>query len=132
MSNVKIKDILKSIQKIKPINGRLEKVGNIKNKAKVLLDYAHTPNALKTLILNIKDDFPLSKISLVFGCGGNRDVDKRSMMGAIARKYCDNIYLTDDNPRFENPKLIRNQIKKGLKTKNFLKFHQDQKQLILL
>ena len=41
------------------------------------------------------------------------------MMGAIARKYCDNVYLTDDNPRFENPKSIRNQIKKGLKTKKF-------------
>ena len=97
---------------------KIEKVGNIKNKAKVLLDYAHTPNALKTLILNVRDDFPLSKI-YCFGCGGNRDVDKRSMMGAIARKYCDNVYLTDDNPRFENPKSIRNQIKKGLKTKKF-------------
>ena len=112
-------NILKSIKKIKPINGRLEKVGNLKNKAKVILDYAHTPQGLKTLVLNIKKDFPLSKVSLVFGCGGNRDVDKRSMMGTIARKYCDNIYLTDDNPRFENPKSIRDQIKIGLKTKKF-------------
>ena len=70
LSGVKIKDILKSIHKIKHINGRSEKVGNIKNKAKVLLDYAHTPNALKTLILNVRDDFPLSKISLVFGWWG--------------------------------------------------------------
>ena len=60
---------MKSIHKIKPINGRFEKVGNIKNKAKVLLDYAHTPNALKTLILNVRDDFPLSKISLVLVAG---------------------------------------------------------------
>ena len=82
-----------------------KKLEILKNKAKVLLDYAHTPNALKTLILNVRDDFPLSKISLVFGCGGNRDVDKRSMMGAIARKYCDNIYLTDDNPRFRKSKI---------------------------
>ena len=48
-------------------------------------------------------------------------------MGAIAKKYCDNIYLTDDNPSSENPKLIRGQIKKGLKNKKFLKFHQGQK-----
>ena len=54
------------------------------------------------------------------------------MMGSIAKKYCDNIYLTDDNPRTENPKFIRNQIKKGLKTKNFLKFHQDQKLFLSL
>ncbi len=119
LSNLKLEDILKSINKIKSINGRFEKVGNIKNKAKVILDYAHTPHALKTLLTNIKDDFPLSKVSLVFGCGGNRDKYKRSMMGLIAREYCDNIYLTDDNPRLENPQLIRNQIKKGLKLKNF-------------
>ena len=69
LSKLKIKKILKSIHKIKPINGRFEKIGNLKNNAKVILDYAHTPNALKTVILNIKDEFPLSKISLVFGCG---------------------------------------------------------------
>ena len=78
LSNLKIKDILKSIEKIKPINGRLEKIGNIKNKSNVILDYAHTPDALKTVILNCREDFPLSKISIVFGCGGNRDKDKRS------------------------------------------------------
>ena len=85
LSKLKIEKILKSIHKIKPIKGRFEKIGNLKNNAKVLLDYAHTPMALKTLILNIKDEFPLSKISLVFGCGGNRDKDKRSMMGSIAK-----------------------------------------------
>ncbi len=114
LSKIKINDILKSIEKIKSISGRLEKVGYIKNNSKVILDYAHTPEALKTAILNIKEDYPLSKISLVFGCGGNRDKDKRPIMGAIAVKYCDKIYLTDDNPRLENPKFIRNQIKKGI------------------
>ena len=97
----------------------MKKLEILKIMQKVLLDYAHTPIALKTVILNIKDEFPLSKISLVFGCGGNRDKDKRSMMGSIAKKYCDTIYLTDDNPRTEDPKFIRNQIKKGLKNKKF-------------
>ena len=119
LSKLKIEKILKSIHKIKPITGRFEKIGNLKNNSKVILDYAHTPNALKTAILDIKEEFPLSKISLVFGCGGNRDKDKRPIMGSIAKKYCDIIYLTDDNPRTENPKLIRNQIKKGLKNKKF-------------
>ena len=119
LSKLTISNILKSIDKVKSINGRFEKIGNLKNKAKIILDYAHTPHALKTLLLNIKQDFPLSKVSLVFGCGGNRDWEKRSMMGNIAQKYCDSIYLTDDNPRFENPKLIRNQIKIGLKKKKF-------------
>ena len=120
LSKVKINDILKSIKNIKPINGRLEKIGNIYNKSKVILDYAHTPDALKSAILNVKEDFPLGKISLLFGCGGNRDKHKRPIMGSIASRYCDNLYLTDDNPRFENPKSIRNQIKKGIKKNNFI------------
>ena len=119
LSELKMSKILKSVQKIKPIDGRLENIGKLKNNSKVILDYAHTPNALQTVISNIKDEFPLSKISIVFGCGGNRDKNKRSEMGAIAKKYCENIYLTDDNPRSENPKLIRNQIKKGFKNKKF-------------
>ncbi len=120
LSKIKIGDILNSIKKIKPIYGRLENIGKLKNKSKVILDYAHTPDALKTVILNVKEDFPLSKISLLFGCGGNRDKEKRPMMGNIAGKYCDNIYITDDNPRFENPKLIRNHIKKGVKKNKFI------------
>ena len=62
LSKIKIKDILKSIKKkIKPINGRLEKIGNIKNKSNVILDYAHTPDALKTVILNVKKIIHLVK-----------------------------------------------------------------------
>ncbi len=120
LSKIKINDILKSINKIKPISGRLEKIGNVNNRSNVILDYAHTPEALKTAILNIKEEYPLSKISLVFGCGGNRDKEKRSIMGSIASKYCDMIYVTDDNPRIENPKLIRNQIKKRIIYNKFI------------
>ena len=120
LSKIKLRDILKTIKKIKPINGRLERIGNLKNRSNVILDYAHTPDALKTAIVNIKEEYPLSKVSLVFGCGGNRDKYKRSVMGSIANKYCDNIYITDDNPRLENPKLIRNQIKKGIKKNKFI------------
>ena len=119
LSKLNLKKILDSIHKIKSIKGRMEKIGKLKNNSIVFLDYAHTPNALENVILNIKEEFPLSKISLVFGCGGDRDKDKRPVMGAIAQKYCENVYLTDDNPRLENPKLIRNQIKRGFKFKNF-------------
>ena len=120
LSGLKIDSILRNINKIKPINGRLEQIGKLKNKSKVILDYAHTPDALKTIILNVKEDYPLSKISLVFGCGGNRDKSKRPLMGSIANKYCDRIYLTDDNPRFENPKVIRDQIKRKIKKKKYI------------
>ncbi len=119
LSKLKMIKILKTINKIKPVEGRFEIISKLKNNSSVILDYAHTPSALETTILNVKEQFPLNKISLLFGCGGNRDVDKRAMMGAIANKYCDKIYLTDDNPRLESPKLIRNQIKKGLKQNNY-------------
>ena len=131
LSKLKMSKILKSIDKIKPIEGRFEKIGNLKNNSNVFLDYAHTPEALQMAILNLKMEFPLSKISLVFGCGGNRDKDKRFMMGHIAQKYCENIYLTDDNPRSESPKLIRSQIKRGFKNKKFFEIPSRSKAISL-
>jgi len=111
---LKIKSIIKVMEKIRPIEGRLEKIGQLKNNSKIILDYAHTPEALLTALKNLKEQFPNNSISIVFGCGGNRDKKKRAKMGRIAASYCDKIYLTDDNPRKENPKKIRDDIKKGI------------------
>ena len=113
-SNLVFKKIVNSIRYIKPVRGRLEKIGNIKNNSKVILDYAHTPDALKACLLNLKEQFADKKISIVFGCGGNRDKGKRAVMGMIANQYCEKIYLTDDNPRNENPSNIRKDIKKKI------------------
>ena len=73
-SNLKIDDIV-NLEHIKPVNGRLELVGKTKDNSIIILDYAHTPEALKTLE-NIKNQFSLRKINLVFGCGGERDKKK--------------------------------------------------------
>ena len=113
-SNLKFKKIVNIINKIKPVSGRLEQVGIIKNNSMVILDYAHTPDALKVCLESLKEQFKDKKISIVFGCGGNRDKLKRPMMGKIANYYCNRIYLTDDNPRNENPKKIRSMIKKKI------------------
>jgi murE/murF fusion protein len=113
-SNIKIKKIINVLNKIKPVHGRMEKVGAINNNSCVILDYAHTPEALLTCLQNVRDQFKNRKISIVFGCGGDRDKFKRPIMGKITNKYCDKIYLTDDNPRFENPKNIRLAIKKKI------------------
>jgi len=118
-SGLKFKKIINVIHKLKPVEGRLEKIGEIRNNSKVILDYAHTPAALELALLNIKEQFPKSKICLVFGCGGERDYKKRYLMGKIASELSDKIYLTDDNPRNENPSKIRNDIKKGIKKVNF-------------
>jgi len=109
--NINMKNILNSIKKIKPVPGRLEKISNLHNNSIVILDYAHTPDALKVCLVNLRDQFPLKKINLVFGCGGERDIPKRKVMGRIANTFCEKVYLTDDNPRKESPKKIRNQIK---------------------
>ena len=114
-SGLKFKKIINVIHKIRPVEGRLEEIGKIKNLSKVILDYAHTPAALELALLNIKEQFPEHKINLIFGCGGERDIKKRSIMGKIAGKFSDKIYLTDDNPRNENPSKIRNDIKRGIK-----------------
>ena len=114
-SGLKFEKIINIIQGLKPVEGRLEIIGKIKNNSKVILDYAHTPAALELTLLNLKEQFPSSKINLIFGCGGNRDLKKRSIMGRIAEKYSNKIYLTDDNPRNENPSKIRKDIKKGIK-----------------
>jgi len=119
-SNIDLENILKTISKLKSVNGRLERIGKIKNKSIVILDYAHTPDALKTCLLNLREQFPNKKISLLFGCGGNRDQNKRSKMGKIASNYSDSIYLTDDNPRFENPEKIRRDIKKSINKKKVI------------
>ena len=113
-SKLSFKKIINTIDKLKPVRGRLEQIGIIKNNSKVILDYAHTPEALKISLISLKEQFRNRQISIVFGCGGNRDKTKRPMMGKIANQYCDKIYLTDDNPRYENPKKIRTSIKKNI------------------
>ena len=105
---------------MKPVEGRFEKIGKIKNQSKVILDYAHTPDALKTCLLNLREQFPNKAITVLFGCGGNRDQNKRSKMGKIASDFADSIILTNDNPRFENPQKIRRDIKKGIKKKRII------------
>jgi MurE/MurF fusion protein len=113
-SGLSFKEITNVIGKLRPVNGRLEQIGNIKNNSKVILDYAHTPDALESSLKSLKEQFYNKEISIVFGCGGDRDKAKRPMMGKIVNQYCNRIYLTDDNPRYESPKIIRNSIKKKI------------------
>ena len=113
-SNLKFEKIVKSVNKIQNVHGRFEKIGNLKNNSKIILDYAHTPDALENCLYNLQEQFNNKKIAIVFGCGGDRDKAKRFQMGKIADKFCNKVYLTDDNPRFEDPKKIRLAIKKSI------------------
>ena len=106
--------IFNQIQKIKPIPGRLECVASLNNNSNIIVDFAHTPDALEQSLIAIKKQFK-KEIIIVFGCGGERDKKKRFIMGKIAGKYCRKIFVTDDNPRNEDPQKIRNAIMKGCK-----------------
>ena len=106
--------IFNQIHKIKPVPGRLECVASLNNNSKIIVDFAHTPDALEQSLIALKKQFK-KEIIIVFGCGGERDKKKRFFMGKIAKKYCRKIFVTDDNPRNENPKKIRNEIIKGCK-----------------
>jgi len=119
LCGVKEKSINKSLKKLKDISGRLELVKKYHNNIRVFIDYAHTPDALLTTLKFLKINYG-NNISLVFGCGGERDLKKRPLMARIADEYCQKIYITDDNPRNENPNKIRNELcKKILRSKVF-------------
>jgi len=96
------------------VPGRLECVATLNNNSNIIVDFAHTPDALEQSLIAIKKQFK-KEIIIVFGCGGERDKKKRFIMGKIAGKYCRKIFVTDDNPRNEDPKKIRNAIMKGCK-----------------
>ena len=110
MCGENVSKILNLVDKLKPIPGRMEEVAVRKNGAKIFVDYAHTPDALEAVLRSIRLHF-MGQIHLVFGAGGNRDIGKRSIMGEIASNFADNVIITDDNPRNENPATIRSQIK---------------------
>ena len=111
--------IYRAIKKLKDVNGRLELVKKYPNDIKVYIDYAHTPDALLKTLSFLKNNYG-DNISLVFGCGGERDKKKRPLMAKIANKMCKKIYISDDNPRSENPKKIRSCLEKFiLKNKVF-------------
>lgn len=109
------KKLYKNVNKLKPILGRFN-IFKAKNNSLAIIDYAHTPESLNSVLENIKS-LSNKKIIAVFGCPGNRDEIKREIMGKIAYKFCDKIIITSDNPKYENPLIVCNEILKGTKEK---------------
>ncbi len=109
--------------------GRME-MTKINQGSIAIIDYAHSPDALQTLLINIKNTFIDKKILLIFGCGGNRDKEKRRIMGEIAENLADFIVITDDNPRHEEPHAIRNEILSGIANTDNTKEIEDRREAI--
>jgi len=96
------------------VPGRFEVIKGKEYKPTVVVDYAHTPDALENLLSEVRR-LTKGKVVTVFGCGGNRDKGKRSLMGKVAGKLSDYCIITNDNPRQEDPLSIIKEIEKGIK-----------------
>jgi UDP-N-acetylmuramyl-tripeptide synthetase len=102
------------IGQIKPVQGRMQQFGGHELPL-VVIDYAHTPDALENVLMTLKEQ-KLAKLICVFGCGGDRDAGKRPLMGNIASKLADTVIVTSDNPRNEDPALIIKEVIGDIKT----------------
>jgi UDP-N-acetylmuramoyl-L-alanyl-D-glutamate--2,6-diaminopimelate ligase len=113
---VSLPDAANALAECKPAPGRMEVVNaDVRNKPTVVVDYAHTPDALSKA-LNAAREHCEGALWCVFGCGGDRDSGKRPVMGAIADDLADQIIVTDDNPRSEDPQAITAGIVSGIKS----------------
>ncbi len=114
LCNLNERKIFNKLDKLIDVDGRLELVKTFTNNIRVFVDFAHTPDALKEVLSELKNQYG-ENVSLVFGCGGDRDFKKRPLMAKVANSHCKKIYVTDDNPRNEKPENIRKQIIKFIK-----------------
>lgn len=132
--NIPLSQVLGSIKNIHNVIGRMESFGGTNKYPLIIIDYAHTPNALKQVLISLKKHHSHShgKIKCVFGCGGNRDAGKRPLMGEIAEKLADEVFLTDDNPRTENPDKIICDILSGMQYPNNVTIIRDRRSAIQL
>ncbi len=111
-----IKDILSVVSELNPVPGRMNRVDSKEIGPLILVDYAHTPDALEQVLKALKQH-NARKIWCVFGCGGNRDKGKRPQMGYIAETLADRVIITDDNPRYEDNQQIATDILMGMHSK---------------
>ena len=112
-----VEKIIEGLKISRQVPGRFEVVGS-ENK-KVIVDYSHTPDSLEKAIISLRKIIGKNKLITVFGCGGDRDKSKRPIMGKIASELSDEVIITSDNPRTENPSTIIDDIIKGIKKNNY-------------
>ena len=114
---VPIEIIKKALEEKQGVPGRMESM-DVGQNFQVLIDYAHTPDALQCALTTLSQTNP-KRLFLVFGCGGERDKGKRKLMGEIADQWAYFTWITSDNPRSESPEIIAEEIAKGYRSKNY-------------
>ena len=111
-TDVNLPIVLEAVERLYGVAGRLETAGRTKDGAPIFVDFAHTEDGIDKLLRSVRPH-TMGKITIVFGCGGDRDPDKRPKMGAVAAKLADRVIVTDDNPRTEDPASIRRSVMRG-------------------
>ena len=102
-----------AMNQLKPVTGRMDSISQ-KGKPTVIVDFAHTPDALAKALKGVRQHLPGRRVCCVFGCGGDRDRSKRAIMGELAEHLADQVILTSDNPRSEDPEQIMDEIAAGM------------------
>lgn len=116
---VDMKRAVRAVAEMKTVRGRIEKIPNNRN-IHILIDFAHTPDSLENVLKTVREIYD-KRIITVFGCGGDRDRTKRPLMGRIACKYSDLVYVTSDNPRTEDPEQIIDDIVGNIDKNNYIR-----------
>jgi UDP-N-acetylmuramoyl-L-alanyl-D-glutamate--2,6-diaminopimelate ligase len=119
VSDIGLDEAVQSLCKVQSVAGRMQRVSGA-DQPTVIIDYAHTPDALEKVLLALREvgDAGGGRLICVFGCGGDRDRGKRAMMGLVAEKFSDHCIVTSDNPRGENPQHIIAEILGGMTSNN--------------
>ena len=113
-TGVPVERAISGIARLSPVPGRLELAAVLANGAAIYVDYAQTPDALDNVLRSVRPHVGAkAKLHVLFGCGGDRDPGKRPIMGRIAQELGDCVWVTDDNPRTEDPDAIRRQVLSG-------------------
>jgi len=112
VTGVKTEKALEALTNLTGVAGRMERAGQTKDGAPIFVDFAHTEDGLDKLLRSVRPH-TMGNIIVAFGCGGDRDPDKRPKMGRVAAKLADNVIVTDDNPRTEDAATIRKAVLEG-------------------
>ncbi|WP_026690000.1 UDP-N-acetylmuramoyl-L-alanyl-D-glutamate--2,6-diaminopimelate ligase [Alteribacter aurantiacus] len=117
-SGIPLSQVIKSLEEVRGVSGRIEKVTSDEDPFTVLVDYAHTPDSLENVLETI-NEFATGKVYTVIGCGGDRDRTKRPQMAKVADQQSDFVFLTSDNPRSEDPVQILEDMKAGMESDHY-------------
>lgn len=117
-----------ALEQVRPVTGRMM-VFLAPNRPRVVVDYAHTPDALEKVLESLREHVS-GRLICVFGCGGDRDRSKRPQMGEIAQRLADRVLLTDDNPRSEDPETIIAEVLRGMPTSHGVQVEHDRAKAI--